>query len=73
MNALGGENDNALQAASLGRHEKVVQILLDAGADFNAQGGELGDALQAALYRGHEKVTLSDSFSADKDFPYIVL
>ncbi|EXJ53290.1 uncharacterized protein A1O5_13470, partial [Cladophialophora psammophila CBS 110553] len=37
-------------------HEKVVQTLLDRGADFNAQGGLYGNALQAASEGGHEKV-----------------
>ncbi|KAK5943798.1 hypothetical protein PMZ80_003079 [Knufia obscura] len=37
-------------------YEKVVQILLDQGADVNAQGGKYGNALQAASQRGHEKV-----------------
>jgi hypothetical protein len=46
----------ALMWASEGGHEKVVRILLDAGADVNAQGGEYGNALQAASYHGHEKV-----------------
>jgi ankyrin repeat protein len=45
-----------LQAASFEGHEKVVELLLDRGADVNAQGGYYGNALQAALVRGHEKV-----------------
>jgi hypothetical protein len=32
INAHGGEFGNALQAASYGGHETVVQMLLDAGA-----------------------------------------
>jgi ankyrin repeat protein len=51
---------NALQAASASYrgNEKVVQMLIDAGADVNAQGGEHGNALQAALvlYYGNKKV-----------------
>jgi hypothetical protein len=43
-----GEYGNALPAASRGGHDKVVQMLLDAGADVNAQGGEYSNALQAA-------------------------
>ena len=38
-------------------HEKVVELLLGAGADVNAQGGgEDGTALYAASRGGHEKV-----------------
>ena len=43
------------RASSYG-DEKVVQILLSAGADVNAQGGEYGNALQAASRYGYEKV-----------------
>jgi len=56
VNAQGGYYGYALQAASLGGHEKVVQILLETGAEANAQGGVYGTALQAASARGHEKV-----------------
>ncbi|KAF7502091.1 hypothetical protein GJ744_007220 [Endocarpon pusillum] len=35
---------------------KMVQMLLDKGADVNAQGEVHGNALQAASYQGHEKV-----------------
>ena len=38
VNAQGGDYGNALQAASLGGHDQVVQMLLDKGADVNAQG-----------------------------------
>lgn len=51
-----GYYGNALQAASEGGHEKVVQMLLDAKADINAEGGHYSNALQAALEEGHEKV-----------------
>ncbi len=37
-------------------HEKVVQMLMDAGADMNAQGGRYGNVLQAASVEGHDKV-----------------
>jgi len=56
LNAQGGRFGNALQAASYGGHEKIVQTLLDKGADVNAQGGECGNALQAASYGRHEKI-----------------
>ncbi|KAL4793151.1 hypothetical protein BDV19DRAFT_231391 [Aspergillus venezuelensis] len=56
INAQGGRYGNALQAASFRGHEKMVQILLDQGADVNAQGGRYGNALQAASSEGHEKL-----------------
>ena len=36
--------------------EKIVQLLLDKGADINAQGGHYGNALQAASTGAHEKI-----------------
>jgi ankyrin repeat protein len=56
VNAKGGQYGNALQAASAGGYEKIVQILLDAGAEINTQCGRYGNALQAASHRGHEKI-----------------
>ena len=56
INTQGGEYGNALQAASVGGHDKVVRILMDAGADVNAQGGTWGNALQAASVGGNDKV-----------------
>ena len=45
-----------LDAALFGGYEKIVQLLLDKGAEVNAQGGHYGNALQAALAGGHEQV-----------------
>jgi hypothetical protein len=39
VNAQGGYYGSALLAASVNGHAKVVQMLMDAGADVNAQGG----------------------------------
>ncbi|KIX01605.1 uncharacterized protein Z518_09331 [Rhinocladiella mackenziei CBS 650.93] len=54
------ESDNdgpiALIWASQFGHEKVMQMLLDRGAEINAQGGGYGNALQAASHGGHEKI-----------------
>ena len=55
-NARGGFYGNALQAASYKGHEKLVELLLDKGADVNAQGGYYGNALQVASDKGHEKL-----------------
>ncbi|OQD59911.1 hypothetical protein PENPOL_c019G03493 [Penicillium polonicum] len=49
-------SEGALQAASLQGHQRVVVILLGAGADVNAQGGHYGNALQAAAYRGNTEI-----------------
>lgn len=56
INAQGGLYGNALQAASLRGHDKIVQLLQEKGAEINAQGGRFGNALQAASLRGHEKI-----------------
>ena len=42
--------------ASLNGHDRIVQLLLERGADANAQGGEYGNALQAACTGGHDKI-----------------
>ncbi|KAJ5359789.1 hypothetical protein N7517_008980 [Penicillium concentricum] len=42
--------------ASLNGHDRIVEFLLERGADVNAQGGTYGDALQAACSRGHDKI-----------------
>ncbi|KAI2741901.1 hypothetical protein DTO012A1_4463 [Penicillium roqueforti] len=52
VNVKIGGSGGALQAASLGGYESLVEILLQAGAEVNAQCGEYGNALQAAAYNG---------------------
>jgi ankyrin repeat protein len=47
VNAQGGADDSALEAASRGGHMKVVQTLLQNGADVNARSNVLGSALHA--------------------------
>ncbi|KAJ5099403.1 hypothetical protein N7532_006404 [Penicillium argentinense] len=56
INSRGGRYGNALQAAADKGHEKLVQTLLDRGADIKAQGGVYGNALQAASEGGHKKI-----------------
>jgi hypothetical protein len=45
VNSQGGFYGNALQAASVRRHEKAVELLLSKGTEVNAQGGHYGNAL----------------------------
>jgi hypothetical protein len=54
INTQGGRYGNALQAASVKGHDKIVRMLIDAGADVNAQSGDYGNALQAASVNGHQ-------------------
>jgi ankyrin repeat protein len=56
VNAQGGHYGTALQAASVGGYDKIVDALLAKGADVNAQGGEYGTALQAASVGGYDKI-----------------
>ncbi|KAF1927164.1 ankyrin, partial [Didymella exigua CBS 183.55] len=66
VNAQGGHYGNALQAASVGDHEQVVEVLLGKGANVNAQGNENHifefresgscSALYAASAEGHKQV-----------------
>ena len=56
INARHGDYGNALNAASEGGHEKVVQILIDAEADVNAQNQYGCPVLFSASVNGHEKI-----------------
>ena len=56
VNADIGFIGNALHAAAERGYDKVVQMLLDAGADLKLQGKGCGNALQLASRGGHEKV-----------------
>lgn len=56
VNAMGGYYGNAVQAASMMGHGKIVSLLLENGADVNAEGGPYGNALQAASMMGHKAV-----------------
>ncbi|OQE32554.1 hypothetical protein PENFLA_c001G04688 [Penicillium flavigenum] len=42
--------------ASLNGHDRIVELLLERGADANAQGRRYGNALQAACSGGHDKI-----------------
>ncbi|KAF4829521.1 Ankyrin-1 [Colletotrichum siamense] len=44
---------DALLIASFTGQDKIVQLLLDEGANANGQGGQYGTALQAASHEGH--------------------
>ena len=50
------DHGSALQTASYMGHEKIVEMLIEHGANVNAQVGEYGNALHAASARGHEKI-----------------
>ena len=56
LNIADQEGRTALLWASELGYEKVVQILVDAGADLTSQHRYYGNALQAASAGGHEKV-----------------
>jgi ankyrin repeat domain-containing protein 50 len=68
VNTQGGEYNTALQAASLGCSDKIVQLLLDVGANVDDLGGEYGTALQAASEGGHKRCRryLSDHILSPK-------
>ncbi|CAI7653375.1 unnamed protein product [Penicillium crustosum] len=56
VNTPDDTNTYPVMWASLNGHDKIVQMLLERGADVNAQGGEYGNALQAACLRGYDKI-----------------
>ncbi|KAJ6088033.1 hypothetical protein N7499_004215 [Penicillium canescens] len=56
INSTDGTGTYPIISASLNGYEKVVQLLLEKGAEVNTHGGEYGNALQAASFRGHNKV-----------------
>ncbi|KAK4124499.1 hypothetical protein N657DRAFT_671458 [Parathielavia appendiculata] len=56
VNAQGSDHGNALQAASLGGHQEIVQLLFNRGVSVNAKGGDHGNALQAASWAGRQEV-----------------
>ncbi|KAF2500191.1 kinase-like protein [Lophium mytilinum] len=50
------DNDNPLVEASEYGHEKIVQILLDKGADIKAQGVDYANVLEFAISHGHQAI-----------------
>lgn len=56
INSKGGFYGNALRAAIVRRHEKVVQILLDGGVDVNAHEAHHSSPLIAASNLGWDKI-----------------
>ncbi|KAJ7697694.1 ankyrin repeat-containing domain protein [Mycena rosella] len=51
-----GRYGTVLHFAVVWRQERMVQLLLQHGADVNRQGGEYGTVLQAASYKGYEEI-----------------
>ncbi|KAJ5267434.1 hypothetical protein N7478_000692 [Penicillium angulare] len=56
INSIDGAGTYPIIWASLNGYDKVVQLLLEKGAEVNAQGGNYGNALRAASLRGHDKI-----------------
>ncbi len=73
VNAQGGSDGNALQAASAHGYEKVVQLLLENGANVNVRGGGHDTALKAASWKGYlavVKLLLSNGANVDTEAGY---
>jgi hypothetical protein len=56
LNAEGGQHGSALGAAAWNRHESVVRLLIEHGANINAGVGEYGSTLQAAVWKEHGNI-----------------
>lgn len=56
INALNKNRASAMVLAAKAGFLRIVETLLEKGADVNAQGGYFGNALQAAASRGQEDV-----------------
>jgi ankyrin repeat protein len=56
VNARGQRYGNALQAACVGGHEQMTELLIENGARINAQGGEMKYALCGAIHGKHESI-----------------
>ncbi|KAF9473016.1 hypothetical protein BDN70DRAFT_768866, partial [Pholiota conissans] len=51
-----GQYGTALQAASCAGEYRIVELLIQKGADVNIAGGEHGTALQTASYQGANSI-----------------
>jgi ankyrin repeat protein len=57
INTPDGTTTYPVMWASLNGHDRIVELLLEQGADINTQGREYGNALQAACSGGHDMIT----------------
>ncbi|KAJ5588763.1 hypothetical protein N7537_011441 [Penicillium hordei] len=56
VNRPDGTKSYPVMWASSNGHDRIVELLLERGANVNAQGGLYGNALQAACSGGHDKI-----------------
>ncbi|CAI7613127.1 unnamed protein product [Penicillium viridicatum] len=56
VNRPDGTESYPVMWASLNGHDRIVELLLERGADVNVRGGDYGNALQAACFGGHDKI-----------------